>query len=474
MMDYKNLPSVDKVLKDHRIGSLMKEYGQDLVKFCVRKSVSDIRSGGVPESVGNSKEEYMEYAVSLAVESVRSIASPTLKPVINGSGIILHTNLGRAPYGEQLINDAVRTLKGYTNLEFDLETGMRGERNSHARELIKYLTSAEDAVVVNNNAAAVILILSAFGNGRETIVSRGELVEVGGSFRIPDVMKASGSIMREVGTTNKTRLSDYAEAMNENTAILFKAHKSNYVISGFTEEVALKDMARLAKENGLISVYDIGSGLLRKTDCHELDGEPTVKEALEAGADLVCFSGDKLLGGAQAGIIAGRKDLIAVLKRHPLMRALRVCKMTLALLETACSYYLDDEKLYNNNILFKTLRRSDEELSRLAQCLDSVICKYLGTDELTEVVRSRGQYGGGTLPDLVLDSYSVRLKLSSSQRNADKGKQLYHELLSGELPVLANLVKGEIYLDVLCIEESMIPQTGLKVANSYLKCIGES
>lgn len=503
MIEFKNLPSVDKVLRESQINSLIEKYGHNLVKLCVQNILLDIRksinnfAAGEPVSedilqIENEKTACLEFLISKVFENVNKVAEPSLKPVINGSGIVLHTNLGRAPYGEQLIKDATKILKNYTNLEFDLKTGMRGERNSHARELIKYLTGAEDVAVVNNNAAAVILILSAFGHAKETIVSRGELVEVGGSFRIPDVMEASGSIMKEVGSTNKTHLTDYQKAITDNTAILFKAHKSNYSIKGFTEEVSLKDMAKLSKENGLISVYDIGSGLLRKIDKLELKDEPIVKDALADGIDLVCFSGDKLLGASQAGIIAGKKELIAVLKKHPLMRALRVCKMTLALLETACSYYLDDEKLFKNNILFRTFSRSDEELLRSAQCLQSLVEERFTSEGLrlrsnnTEMLhlcnnefqipsvyvdRSFGQYGGGTLPDLTLESYSVKISLSASQRNRDLGKAIYHELLLGDFPVLANLIKGEIFIDVLCVEESEFEKLSEKLVSSYLKCV---
>ncbi len=471
-MDLKTLPSVDRLLKDSTISSFISSCGRDAVLYAVRSVTGDIRS-----AVLAGKEDYcgmpvacisQDDIVNLIKKKIEGIVSPSLRPVINGTGIILHTNLGRAPLGKELVSRVASVLEGYTNLEFDLEKGRRGERNSHAVEIIKYLTSAEDAVFVNNNAAGVMFVLSAFASGRECVVSRGELVEIGGSFRVPDIMALSGSRMVEVGTTNKTRISDYENAVNGNTAIFFKAHRSNFRIEGFTEEVSLKELSDTAARYGLVSVYDIGSGLLRRVDRPELADEPVVKDAIEAGIDLVCFSGDKLLGAGQVGIIAGKSRYISVLKKHPLFRALRVCKTTLAVLETACSYYLDDRRLFEGNVLFRTLVRDAGDVKNSAVILASELNKR-NVD--CSVVRSEGQYGGGTMPDMKIESYSVKIGMSAAQRNSDLGKVLFHKMLLAEKPVLANLRSGEIYIDMLCVDNADLDYMASMVAEKYSETV---
>lgn len=441
---FRKIPAVDKLLKNSEIITLKERVGEGLTKYSIRKIVDHLRLSLSNGEALPSEDEI----INLIIEEADKIAKPVLCSVLNGSGILLHTNLGRAPLGEKLLAEISEVLVGYNNLEFNLSKGKRGERNSHATSIIRYLTGAEDVVIVNNNAAAVFLILSAFGVGREAIVSRGELIEIGGSFRIPDIMKSSGCKMVEVGATNKTKIKDYEEAINENTSILFKAHQSNYVIKGFTEEVSISELADIAKRNEKMSVYDIGSGLIRKVDSAALRNEPDVKEAVAADIDIVCFSGDKLLGAAQAGIIVGKKKYIEVLKKHPLMRALRVCKTTLAVLETACRYYLDDEKLFSNNILFSTLNKTNEELLTSANRLSEALKEY---DMRSEVSPSEGQYGGGTLPDLTLPSYQVRIIADGWS-----GVELFHALLESGKPILTNLKSGDVYVDMLCIQDKDI------------------
>jgi len=439
----KNLPGVDKVLQLSEIKNLIERYSLSLVTYVIRTVINNSRKEILSGKQAPSTKNIIEGIQLLT----KKIADKSLGPVINASGIIIHTNLGRAPYGENLLNSIFDTLKGYNNLEFNLKKGSRGQRNDHASEILKYLTGAEDVVIVNNNAAAVMFILRTFARNNEAIVSRGELIEIGGSFRIPDIMAASDCKMVEVGATNKTKAQDYEKAITENTALLFKAHQSNYVIKGFTQEVELTELVSIGKKNNIPVVYDIGSGLLRKVNEKALKNEPDVKQALDSGIDMICFSGDKLLGGPQAGIIAVKKKYIDILKKEPMMRALRVGKTTLAILETACSYYLNDKDLFEHNVLFKTLNKSKEEINETAELLKSALDNY---DICSKIVESKGKYGGGTLPDLELESYSV--KLLPNDPNNHLAKKLYHQLLEQEQPVLSNLKSGAIYFDALTLD----------------------
>jgi len=460
--ELKRLPAVDKVLYLPELQELIKQFNKSLVTHSVRATIDDFRQEILN---GQSAPELSEIIKKIRSTSLK-IGQKSLKPVINASGIIIHTNLGRSPYGKDLLEDVFDTLKAYNNLEFNLAKGSRGQRTDHASEILKYLTGAEDVVVVNNNAAAVMFILRTLAKHKEVIVSRGELIEIGGSFRIPDIMAASDCKMVEVGATNKTKINDYESAITEQTAMLFKAHKSNYVIQGFTQEVNLEDLVALGKKHQLPVVYDIGSGLLRKVDKKALKDEPDVKQALSSGIDLICFSGDKLLGGPQAGIIAGKKHYIEMLKKAPMMRALRVGKTTLAILETACNYYLNDKDLFEHNILFKTLNRTDEELKQKAEQLKIRLKEY---DIASEIVKSKGKYGGGTLPNLEIDSYA--LKLSPKNTKNTLSKALYHQLLEQDKPVLSNLKSGKIYFDILSLQdddmEDMVNSINLAIKAIY-------
>ena len=446
--DFKSLPAVDKLLSSHEVKNLLSVYGKELVIFSIRNSLDYYRDTISKGDLPPTADELLEKIKSL----IQLFGARNLKKIFNATGVIIHTNLGRAPYGTELLNDSLEILKGYNNLEFNLQKGIRGNRNNHASSLIKYLTGAEDVLIVNNNAAAVMLILRTFAKGKEVIVSRGELIEIGGSFRIPDIMAASDCKMIEVGTTNKTKLDDYKNAITKKTSILFKAHKSNYVIKGFTKEVELDELSELGKNHKIPVLYDLGSGLLRRIDHKAFETEPTVRESITKGADLVCFSGDKLLGGPQAGIIAGKKELIDRLKKEPMLRALRVCKTTLALLETACIYYLNDKILYEKNIIFKTFNRSQKELKSTAEFINS----YLKNQGISsEIIPSKGQCGGGTLPDGEIDSFAVMIKNESSNKiRSDYAEKMYQTLLIHKKPVLGFLKKGNIYFDVLTIFEN--------------------
>jgi len=449
---YKSLPAVSRLLTLPEVKLLIDRFGDELVKFAIRHSIEYFRSSVNKGNPAPTPAQIVEKINSI----IALCGNRSLKKVINASGIIIHTNLGRAPFGKDLLQDSVEILEGYNNLEFNLEKGIRGDRNDHASELLKFLTGAEDVLIVNNNAAAVMLILRAFAKRKEVIVSRGELIEIGGSFRIPEIMAASDCKMVEVGTTNKTNIEDYKKAITSKTAVLFKAHKSNYVIKGFTHEAGLEELSELGKQHNIPVLYDIGSGLLRNYAHQLFKDEPDVRQSLEKGADLICFSGDKLLGGPQAGIIAGKKELISKLKKEPQLRALRVGKETLALLETACMYYLNEKDLIEKNQIFKIISRKPEEIKQTALLLKKELEK---SGIISEVTTSIGQCGGGTLPDGELESFSVMITNESPNKiRSSFSEKMFAGLLSHKKPVLGILKQGNIYFDVLTIFEEDISE----------------
>jgi len=451
--ELKKIPGVDKLLNESKV--LIAEFGIDLVKFAIRESIKSERENILAEN----KYSGISKITSEINSIVKSIAETSLKPMINATGVVLHTNLARAPLGDYVQQEMQKILSGYSNLEFNLSTGKRGQRNSHISEPIKFVTGAEDAVVVNNNAAAVMLCLKTFSEGGEVIISRGELIEIGGSFRIPDIMEVSGAKMMEVGTTNRTRLSDYENAITKETKVILKAHKSNYFIGGFTEEVDNEELVKLAKKHNLIFIYDMGSGLLRKPAGLPLQKEPDVKSTLKSGIDLVTFSGDKLLGGPQAGIIAGKKKYISKIAKHPMMRALRVGKMTYAALSAVIKCYLKDEDLLTKIPIFEMLNRDENELRRLAHKLSDELNKNKIENE---IISSKAQVGGGTLPDLVIDSLAVKL-ISNDKSFA---KRTFDKLLKFDRPILGILREGNLLFDVQSIFEKDIGYISLQVSEA--------
>jgi L-seryl-tRNA(Ser) seleniumtransferase len=456
--EYRRLPAVDKVLQSDECRLLVNIYGLERVTDMLRIFINQSRA-----EIAEGKKAITASELLQDIENaLRKKCQSSLKAVINGTGIVLHTNLGRAPLGKKILKDMQETLAGYTNLEFDLATASRGHRNDHIRELISEITGAEDALVVNNNAAAVMLILRTFAEAREVIISRGELIEIGGSFRIPDIMSASGAIMIETGCTNRTKSTDYLNAITPNTSIIFKAHKSNYFIGGFCEEVGVNELADISHQSGLMMVYDIGSGLLRKPKALENTNEPDVKSALIAGADLVCFSGDKLLGGAQAGIIAGRSEYIQQLASAPLMRALRVGKLTISALISVMSAYLNDENLFSSLPVFRYLNRNLTDLQKLAEDLRDMLADK-GVQ--SKIVESVGRCGGGTMPELQIPSLAVQLLFSQP----DLAEKLHHSLLQANIPVLGVLREGELLFDVLCFAAEELPLVAEQAANCILE-----
>ena len=445
--ELRTLPAIDKIMSLPEIKAVISEWGFSLSKVSAQLSVETFRQ----RVLAGGNAPTLEEVVSDIKKRVRIIGAPSLKPVINGTGIVLHTNLGRAPLDKSLFEEVKDCLTEYNNIELDLETGTRGERYQHAANLFKFITGAEDVLIVNNNAAALILILNAFSKGKECLVSRGELVEIGGSFRVPDIMEASGAVMKEVGTTNKTKIADYKKAITPNTAVLCKVHPSNFIQKGFTEEVSIAELVKLSKEHQLPLLYDMGSGLIHDYGIAGLKGEPTVKEALAFGVDLVCFSADKLFGSCQAGIIAGKRSYIEALKCHPMLRAFRVCKITMALLEASARAYIDKERLFVQNRVFQTLQRGPESVKIVAE----YVSNHLNAKGIeSRVVESKGQFGGGARPDQTIESFSVVLTLTKKQRANECAKEVFLALLQANKPLLANVIRGEIHINMLCIEFS--------------------
>jgi len=445
--ELRKIPSVDKLLSHPSLLKIKESVGGELVTYSIRNVLDVERTRILDGKKSRSAEKLIEEIQQFA----EKIAGSSLKPVINATGIILHTNLGRAPLSKEILSEMEPILSGYSNLECDLHSGKRGDRTDHINELLKFITGAEDILIVNNNAAAVYFILKTFAEKKEVIISRGELIEIGGSFRMPEIMKASGTKMVEVGTTNRTQIKDYEKAITDKTRLLFKANKSNYFIGGFSEEVSIEELSQLAKKHNLILVYDVGSGLLKKPADPKFSDEPDIRSCIKGGADLVTFSCDKLIGATQAGIVAGRNDLIKVLSKAPLMRTLRVDKFTIAALNTILKFYLREEDLFKKSPVFAMLSRSKEELLKLAEKLSNDLKNY---QIKNEIIESKAQCGGGAFPQLELDSYALKILPKKDEKNfADK---LFKSLLRNEKPVLGILREGEILFDVFAIREEDI------------------
>ena len=454
--ELKKIPAVDKLLTQNRIIELTKQFGSELVVYSIRHILQAVREDVLKEH----KTPEMKKIIKRIELLILSIAGSSLKSVINATGIVLHTNLGRAPLGKAVLKQMEPIINHYSNLEMNLLTGKRGHRKSHVTEMIKFITKAEDAVLVNNNAAAIMLCLKTLAFKKEVIISRGELIEIGGSFRIPEILKASGAKMKEVGTTNRTRISDYENAITEKTRIIFKAHKSNFHMTGFTEEVEISKLSKLARKHNLVLIYDIGSGLLRKPECLALKNEPDIRSSLNDGTDLITFSCDKLLGGPQAGIIAGKNELISKIARTPMMRALRVGKMTLAVLSSVLKFYLKDEDLFKNVPIFMMLNRDEKKLKNIARTLSLRLSKK---NIKNKIIESFAQVGGGTLPDLKLESFAVCLvPRAEDNKFAEK---IFKKLLRLERPILGVLREGNFLLDIFTIFEEDIPYIAEAVKN---------
>jgi len=435
MNELRNLPSVEQLL--NTATHLIERFGRPLTLDALRLTLDEIRARfklALSPVEGTQPETALPSTDLILAESesrLREWTKPTLLPVINATGVILHTNLGRAPLSQATIVAMNEAAANYSNLEFDLETGKRGSRLIHAEAILQKLLGVEAALVVNNNASAVLLALSALANKKRVVISRTQLVEIGGGFRVPDVMKQSGAKLVEIGATNKVRLSDYENELS-NAALVMRAHRSNFKIVGFTEEPELKEIVDLAHNANVIVVDDLGSGALIDTAKYGLAHEPTVQESLASGVDLVCFSGDKLLGGPQAGIVAGKKELIAKLKKHPLARAVRADKTCLAGVTATLTHYLKDEAEREIPIV-KMMSLTPEQVKARAEA-------WRNTLGQGEVVESESTVGGGSLPDESMPTYVLSLNVKSADR-------LLKKLREANPPIIARTENDKVLLD---------------------------
>ena len=402
---FRKLPSVDEVLSKDEIKNTLNFYPRSIVLETIREVIELNR-----RKIINS-DKYLdiniESIINNVIDKVKLKYSLSLKKVINGTGIVIHTNLGRSLVSEQIKDDLFSIATRYSNLEYDIENGERGSRYTHLTDIIKRLTGAEDVLVVNNNASAVLLSLNTLAKEKEVIVSRGELVEVGGSFRIPSIMELSGAKLNEVGSTNKTHLKDYEESINENTGAIMKVHTSNYKILGFTESVEVDKLSNLSKKYNVPLIEDLGSGVFIDLSKYGLSYEPTVLDSLKNGADIVTFSGDKLLGGVQAGIIVGKKEYIQKMKKNQLTRALRVDKLTICALEVTLRMYLDEENAIKNIPTLRMLTYSIQELEKKAVGLYDKIKDLKDFD--IKISDSKSQVGGGSMPLEFIDSKVIEI-----------------------------------------------------------------
>jgi L-seryl-tRNA(Ser) seleniumtransferase len=439
----RQIPSVDELLLQPGLATLAKRVDRNLVVEVARAVLSHLRAriAGEPNSavIGIDAASVEE----LITTEVERILARSLLPVINATGVILHTNLGRAPLTEAVVEEFRRTAAQYSNLEYDLEAGARGKRDVHTSELLTRLTGAEAAVVVNNCAAAVLVTLAALARGGEVIVSRGELIEIGDGFRIPEIMEQSAAILREVGTTNRTRLADYENAINENARVLLRVHPSNFKVTGFTDKPSLEELVALSQRSGLPLVEDLGSGCLIDLSEHGIN-EPTVRQSIDAGVGLVIFSGDKLLGGPQAGIIAGKKELVARVRRHPLFRALRVDKLTIAALEATLGAYL--RAAWEEIPAMRMIRMTPQELKRRAENFIRELRPELPLDEVEiEVSDGTSLAGGGSTPAQSLPSKVIRI--ASARYSATKLEQRLRRAPAG-VSVIARVEEDRLVLDL--------------------------
>jgi L-seryl-tRNA(Ser) seleniumtransferase len=443
----RNLPSVTAVLEKAEVKHLLTRYPRTLVVDAIRGMLQEIRNA--PQSVTP------QALIDGIAERVQTASLPSLRSVINATGIVLHTNLGRAPLADSAIEAITQIAAGYTNLEYDLGAGRRGSRYSHCVSLLRELTDAEDAIVVNNCASALVLALSALARGREVIVSRGELVEIGGSFRVPDIMSRSGANLLEVGTTNRTHVEDYLRAIGPRTGAIAKVHRSNFSIDGFVAEVNVSQLAPIAAEHGLPIIHDLGSGLLLSLSEYGLSGEPTAREALDAGATLVMMSGDKLLGGPQAGIILGKKFAIDRLKQDSFARAMRVDKMTIAALSATLALYREPTRALREIPALAMITAPSSDIRDRCEQLQSTLAAS-GMD--TEIVESESSVGAGAFPTRVIPSFGLAL--------TGQATELERRLRTADTPVIGHISDDRMILDLRSVPPAFDDQLAAAIKRS--------
>ncbi|MFG1221104.1 L-seryl-tRNA(Sec) selenium transferase [Xanthobacter wiegelii] len=442
------LPSVDQVLKAEAARAALERHGRQATTQAVRDALDERRAA---LKAGAGAAATPEEIAAAALARLDAAAAPSLRPVFNLTGTVLHTNLGRAIFAEEAIAAATRAMRNAVSLEYDLDGGRRGERDDHVRGLICELTGAEDATLVNNNAAAVLIVLNTLSAGKPALVSRGELIEIGGAFRMPEIMRRAGAELAEVGTTNRTHPRDYRDAIAPETGVILKVHTSNYRIEGFTADVSPRDLAEIARAGGVPLVNDLGSGTLADLSRYGLVHEPAVREALAEGADIVTFSGDKLLGGPQAGFIVGRRDLIARINKNPMKRALRVDKVRLAAIEATLRLYRDPDRLAARLPTLRYLTRSREDLAAQAARLVPHFARILGERFTVESVPCRSQIGSGALPLETLEGVGLAIRARDGSggaigRLADAMRRL-------PVPVIGRIDDQALVLDVRCLED---------------------
>ena len=444
-----SLPSVDRMIGSPQATALAGRYGREVLVEAVRAVLADERARLSSGAATNSPDE--SALLSKCAKRIEALMQPSLRPVFNLTGTVLHTNLGRALYPKAAIDAATQAMAGPVNLEYEIEGAARGERDSHVESWLMRLTGAEAAIAVNNNAAAVYLVLYALARRKEVIVSRGELVEIGGSFRIPDIMASAGCKLREVGTTNRTHPEDFTGAVGKATGAIMKVHTSNYSVQGFTASVPEAELAAIARKAGVPLINDLGCGMLVNLEDFGLPHEPTPREAIANGADIVTFSGDKLLGGPQCGLIVGRRDLIERIRKNPMKRALRLDKVRLAALEAVLRLYANPERLAAELPTLRLLTRAQADIQAVAARLLPVVTKAVAGHATARVVECTSQVGSGALPVETLPSAGISMTPAGKRRSgaADALARAFRAL---PVPVIGRINEGEFILDLRCLD----------------------
>ena len=445
MSDFRLIPSIDALLLRPALEGAIRQHGRDRVALAARAAADDLRAALKQTLSIASEDDAAAWLDERVLAGLASAIAPSLRRVINATGVVLHTNLGRAPLAAEAIARIAEIAGGYTNLEYDLPAGGRGHRHAHAEHLLRALTGAESALIVNNNAAATLVVLAAIAAGREVIVSRGELVEIGGGFRVPDVMAQSGAVLREVGTTNRTRLADYSAAISERTALILRVHPSNFRIDGFTERPSAENLVDLAHRFTIPLFEDLGSGWPDTDDSlPALAGEPSIRESLGAGVDLVCASGDKLLGGPQAGLVLGRRDLVDRVRRHPLMRAVRADKLTYAALEATLALWAQVPSRPSIPV-HRMLAMPLDEIDRRARALVTSVAGVQGLS--CELIDGASTAGGGSAPGSALPTRLVAITIDG--RSPD---DLERRLRAHDPPVVARIERDRVVIDLRTVQ----------------------
>jgi L-seryl-tRNA(Ser) seleniumtransferase len=454
-----NLPSVDEILKSKQGVEWLNTYPRRYVLQAIREAI-DLRRKEIIEGLAADFSE--EIMIADIGNMIEELSSYSLRPLINATGVVIHTNLGRSILSKKALENIQRVSESYSNLEYDIKEGKRGKRYTHVKRILREITGVEDALIVNNNAAAVLLCLNTFSKGKEVIVSRGELVEIGGSFRMPEVMAASGAILREVGTTNKTHLYDYEEAINENTSLILKVHKSNFRVIGFSEEVFIEDLVSLGKKHQIPIMFDLGSGCLMDLRTFGIQDEPVVKDIVKSGIDITTFSGDKLLGGPQCGVIVGKREYIEKIQKNHLTRAMRIDKLTLAGIEATLMEYIDEEKAIRNVPTLKMLLQKPEELRGRANKIAKRLKREI-QNAYIRVMSDSSRAGGGALPEVALPTYAVSIKSDEISVN-----ELEERLRKGNPPIIARIKEDSLIIDARTVRDEDLESLvkGVKLALS--------